>query len=103
MKFLENNGKNLKKFYTHENNNVLSLSIAKFCPNLKSLFVRFNDGEIDALKTIFISCQYLESIKIWCGKRHLAEKEVYETVTNYSSNNFCELKIHNRSNSDFIS
>ncbi|CAB4387424.1 unnamed protein product [Rhizophagus irregularis] len=104
MKFLENNGKNLKKFYTDENNKDLSLSIAKFCPNLKSLFVILNNGEIDILKTIFISCQYLESIKIWCDKGNfgefLSEKEVLETVAKYSPNNFCELKIYNCSNSD---
>ncbi|PKY41122.1 hypothetical protein RhiirA4_539367 [Rhizophagus irregularis] len=104
MKFLENNGKNLKKFYTDENNKDLSLSIAKFCPNLKSLFVILNNGEIDILKTIFIGCQYLESIKIWCGKGYfsefLSEKEVLETVAKYSPNNFCELKIYNISKSD---
>ncbi|EXX67504.1 uncharacterized protein OCT59_001419 [Rhizophagus irregularis] len=100
MKFLENNGKNLKKFYTGENNKDLSLSIAKFCPNLKSLFVIFNDDEIDVLKTILINCQYLESIKIWCGTDYLSEKEVLETVAKYSPNNFCELKIHHITNSD---
>ncbi|PKY48777.1 hypothetical protein RhiirA4_404737, partial [Rhizophagus irregularis] len=100
MKFLENNGKNLKKFYTGENNKDLSLSIAKFCPNLKSLFVIFNNDEIDVLKTILINCQYLESIKIWCGTDYLLEKEVLETVAKYSPNNFCELKIHHITNSD---
>jgi len=103
MKFLENNGKNLKKFYTYENNSVLSLSISKFCPNLKSLFVVFNDGELDILKTIFINCQNLESVKIWCGRKYLNKKEVFETVANYSPNSFCELKIYNSPNSYFIS
>ncbi|PKC62397.1 hypothetical protein RhiirA1_465177 [Rhizophagus irregularis] len=94
IKFLENNGKNLKKFYTSENDKDLSLSIAQFCPNLKSLFIVFNDGELDILKTILINCQYLESIKIRCGKDCLSEKEVLETVARYSPNNFRELKIH---------
>ncbi|RIA83780.1 hypothetical protein C1645_833259 [Glomus cerebriforme] len=35
MKFLENNGKRLKKFYIGGNDRALNLSIAKFCPNLK--------------------------------------------------------------------
>ncbi|PKB92538.1 hypothetical protein RhiirA5_368445, partial [Rhizophagus irregularis] len=100
MKFLENNGKNLKEFYTGENNKDLSLSIARFCPNLKNLFVLFNNGELDVLKTILISCQYLESIKIWCGINYLSEKEVLETVAKYSTNNFCELKIHHITTSD---
>jgi hypothetical protein len=103
MKFLETNGNNIKKFYTVEKCNALSLSIANFCQNLQRLFVRFNNGEIDTLKTIFINCQYLECIKIWCGEEYLSEKEVFETVANYSPNNFCELKIYNNSKSDFIS
>jgi hypothetical protein len=104
MKFLENNGKNLKKFYTDENDKTLGLSIANFCRNLKSLFVIIDSGEIDVLKTIFVNCQHLESIKVWCGKHYivdnLTEKEVLETVVNHSPNNFCELKIYNSSNSD---
>src|SRR5581483_7842122 len=74
MKFLEVNGKNLEEFYTDENNNALNLSIAIFCPNLKKLFIVFNNGEIDILRDIFNSCQYLERIKIWCGERYLDEK-----------------------------
>jgi hypothetical protein len=35
----------------------------------------------------------LESIKIWCGHYDLNEKEVLDTVVNYSPNNFHELKI----------
>ncbi len=96
MKFLENNGKNLKNLFVHADDNALSLSIAKFCPNLKSLFIMFNSGEVEILKTIFTNCQYLESIKIWCGSKgyYLTENEVFETVANHSPNNFCELKIY---------
>jgi hypothetical protein len=54
MKFLENNGKNLTKFYTDEGDKALSLSISNFCPNLKSLFVIFNSDESDILKTILL-------------------------------------------------
>ncbi|RIA90187.1 hypothetical protein C1645_876264 [Glomus cerebriforme] len=95
MKFLENNGKNLKEFYIGENNGALTLSITKFCPNLKKLFILFNNDELDILKAIFNSCQYLESIFFWCGKRFLGENEVLETVAEYSPKNFCELKIYN--------
>ncbi|GBB85337.1 hypothetical protein RclHR1_01190013 [Rhizophagus clarus] len=103
IKFLETNGKYLKKFYTIENYNALNLSIAKLCPNLQRLFIRFNRDEIDILKAILINCQYLESIKIWCGEDYLIEKEVLKTVANYSLNNFCELKLFNHSKSDFVS
>ncbi|PKC61163.1 hypothetical protein RhiirA1_425146, partial [Rhizophagus irregularis] len=94
MKFLENNGKNLKKFYIGGSDKALRLSIAKFCPNLKSLFIIFRNGELEVLKNTLSSCKYLESIKIWCGTDYLSEKEVLETVAKYSPSNFCELKIH---------
>ncbi|CAB4397134.1 unnamed protein product [Rhizophagus irregularis] len=97
IKFLENNGKNLKKFHISESDKAFNLSIAKFCPNLKNLSAIFNNGESDVLKTIFINCQQLESIKIWCGEGLLTEKEIFEIVANYSPNNFCELKIFNES------
>jgi hypothetical protein len=103
MKFLEINGKNLLKFYTGENNRKLNLSIANLCPNLQSLFIVFNNGEIDILKNIFMSCQYLESIKIWCGVKYLNEKEVLETVANHAPKYFYKLKICNMSNSDLSS
>jgi hypothetical protein len=103
MKFLENNGKNLKKFHTDENDKALSLSIPNYCPNLKSLFVIINSDELDILKTLFINCQCLESIKIWCGKGFLTEKEVFETVAKHSPNNFCELKLYNVSCTHIIS
>jgi hypothetical protein len=106
MKFLETNGENLRKIYISEGvsridlpdmrhlNNDLNLTIANFCPNIKRLIIRINDDKIDVLKTIFINCQYLEFIKIWCGKKSLIET-VFEIVTNYSPKNFCELILYN--------
>jgi hypothetical protein len=111
MKFLETNGKNLKKIYISEGilgidllnmrglNNDLNLTIANFCPNVKRLIIRIND-EIDVLKTLFINCQYLEFIKIWLGEKSLTDT-VFEIVTNYSPKNFCELVLHN-SKLDYI-
>ncbi|PKK66480.1 hypothetical protein RhiirC2_852853 [Rhizophagus irregularis] len=97
IKFLENNGKNLKKLYISRSNRDLSLSIANLCPNITSLYVIFKNNELDILKTIFINCQHLESIKILCGVKHLNKKKVLETVANYSPNKFCELKIYSSS------
>ncbi|GBB88152.1 hypothetical protein RclHR1_14690007 [Rhizophagus clarus] len=100
IKFLETNGKNLKKIYFGvSNDKSIKLTIANFCLNLRSLFVIFDRNELEILKTIFNNCQHLESIKIWCGTRHLTEKEVFETIANYSPNNFHELKIYNTSHS----
>ncbi|RIA81275.1 hypothetical protein C1645_837269 [Glomus cerebriforme] len=101
IKFLENNGKNLKKFYVKEVNYSLNLSIAKFCPNLKKLSIMCNI-ELDTLKIIFNSCQYLKNIKIWCGTYWLKEKEILETIAKHSPKNFCKLKIYNCSNSELL-
>jgi hypothetical protein len=95
IKFLENNGKNLKKLYISRSDKALRLSITNFCPNITSLRVTFENDELNIMRIIFINCQYLESIKIWCGEKYLNEKEVLETVANYSPNNFHELKIYN--------
>jgi hypothetical protein len=89
MKFLENNGKNLQYFYAVENNKAVNLSIAKFCPKIRSIFVLFSDDVIDILKTIFINCKDLECIKIWGH----CDLEVLDTVANYSPCNCHELNI----------
>ena len=97
MKFLEIHGKNLEEFCIYEKGNALE-SIAKFCPNLKRLYIRFDDSELDMLKTIFNSCQYLESLKIMYVGEILSAK-VLESVAKYSPKSFYELKIHYYSHS----
>jgi hypothetical protein len=98
IKFLENNGKNLREFYLGDikgySNNSLNLAIAKFCPNLKKISTGIKYDELEILKIIFISCQYLESIKIWCGSIFLSEKEALETVVKYSNKNISELILY---------
>ncbi|PKY48343.1 hypothetical protein RhiirA4_463918 [Rhizophagus irregularis] len=94
IKFFENNGKNLKEFCTCNYDNRLNLAIARFCPNLKSLFTLFLDNEIETLKAIFNNCQQLESIKVWCGNGYLNESELFEALANYSPKNFNELEIY---------
>ncbi|CAB4382243.1 unnamed protein product [Rhizophagus irregularis] len=90
IKFLENNGKNLKEIYIGEiercNDNLLNLAISKFCPMLRKLSTGIKNNELETLKIIFNSCKYLESIKIWCGGSFLSEKQALETVVKYSQN-----------------
>ena len=89
MKFLEINGKNLQEFYICNSfDSALNSSIAKFCPNLKKLFAIFNYDELDLLKTLFDSCQYLEGIVTWF------EKGLLDVVAKHSPKNFHELKLH---------
>uniref|UniRef100_U9TQ74 Uncharacterized protein n=1 Tax=Rhizophagus irregularis (strain DAOM 181602 / DAOM 197198 / MUCL 43194) TaxID=747089 RepID=U9TQ74_RHIID len=98
IKFLENNGKNLKEFYLSDikgySDNSLNLAIAKFCPNLKKLSTGIKNDELETLKIIFNNCQYLESIKIWCGSIFLSEKEALETVVKQSHKNISELILY---------
>ncbi|RIA92325.1 hypothetical protein C1645_736423 [Glomus cerebriforme] len=105
IKFLEINGNNLKKLDMgiYKLNDTLILSIVKHCPNLKELSKIFRSDELYALRIIFESCQYLESIKFWCGKEwYLDEKEALETVAKYSPKHFYILKMYNAANSKLV-
>ncbi|PKY39881.1 hypothetical protein RhiirA4_415396 [Rhizophagus irregularis] len=98
MENYKNNGKNLKEFYLSDikgySDNSLNLAIAKFCPNLKKLSTELKNDELETLKIIFNNCQYLESIKIWCGSIFLSEKEALETVVKQSHKNISELILY---------
>ncbi|RIA97863.1 hypothetical protein C1645_871098 [Glomus cerebriforme] len=97
IRFLEN-GKNLKEFYVGDDegysDNSLNLAIAKFCPNLRKLSVGFKNNELESLKIVLKSCQYLESIKIWCGGEFLSEKDALEMFVNYSNKNTYEIILY---------
>ena len=71
--------------YLESNNNLLNLSIARFCPNLKSLFTMFD--EIETLKEVLNSCKYLESIKVGY------QKGILEVIANHSPNNLLKLAL----------
>jgi hypothetical protein len=103
IKFLEINGGSLKEFYIGDYDNSLNLAIAKFCPNLKSLFTIFMDNELGSLKLIFDNCQLLESVRIWCGYELLREKDFLETLVKYSPKNFYKLRLFNDSDSQLVS
>jgi hypothetical protein len=97
IKFLENNGKNLKEFhigdYSGDCDNSLNLAVAKFCPSLRKLSTGFKSNELETMKIVFNSCRYLESIKIWCSDEFLNEKQALEMILKYSPKNFYELKL----------
>ncbi len=94
MKFLENNGKNLVDLsINHYMDKSLGLSVIQYCPNLKNLVIIIKKNDLDTLKNIFNSCQYLESLKIWCGGDCIDENEMLNIVAKYSPKNFSKLKI----------
>jgi hypothetical protein len=93
INFLEKNGKNLKEFHADEEGNQVNLALSKFCPNLKKLSTGFKKDELEMLKTIFSNCQYLESIKIWCGGFFLNDNELFLAILTYSPKNFHGLQL----------
>ena len=99
--FLENNGKNLREFYVYySTDNSLNLAVAKFCPNLRKLFIGYeiNYIELQTLKLILKNCQYLERIKIQWDDSYLGEKNLLDAVAECSSKNFHELRLSYTSN-----
>jgi len=84
IKFLENNGKNLKELYS---NDSMNLATVKFCPKLK-LCSMFRSNEMGTLKKIFNSCQELENVKVSCGNMYLDENELLKVVGKYSPKKF---------------
>ncbi|PKY24105.1 hypothetical protein RhiirB3_438539 [Rhizophagus irregularis] len=79
VNFLEINGKNLKEFYVRNSNNLLNLAIIKFCPNLRKLSTKFSNDELDTLKLILNTYQYLENIDIFC-KEYMNDLNLIEIV-----------------------
>lgn len=94
IKFLENNGKNLKELYVKGNDNSLNLAIIKFCPNLINLSTKVEKDCAETLKLIFSNCRYLEGIKIFFEK-HIDMKGAYNaTMTSLPKITFCRLNRH---------
>ncbi|CAI2179019.1 16992_t:CDS:1 [Funneliformis geosporum] len=101
-KLLENNGKNLYKLDLGGIDNSLKLNIAQLCPNLKKLYMMFENDEMDIFKGILCNCQHLEGIKVWCGCPYLDEMEMLETVVKYSPKCFHELRIYSRTFPEYL-
>jgi len=69
----------------------MMVTIAKFCPNLKSLHTKFKFYEEETLKAILISCQQLESFEVLCSNNIINETELLADIVKYSSKKFYEL------------
>ncbi len=84
----------MEKFQLNYDGNLSNLAIAKFSPNLKFLYTKYKNDEVETLKLILNGCQQLESIGVWCDNYYqLNECELLEVVTKYSPKKFHELKI----------
>ena len=96
IKFLEINGKNLTEFCINRfrgNVDSINLALAKFCPNLKILTTIFKEDELETLKIILNSCEYLEIIKVWYGDEYLNGKAFFKVLSEYLQKNFYELSV----------
>ncbi|GES73777.1 hypothetical protein GLOIN_2v1784405 [Rhizophagus clarus] len=94
IKFLENNGKNLKEFYVNECNNSLNSTIADNCLNLKSLYTLIPVDGIEILKMNFNNCQQLEFFITLCEDSYLEGNQLLEIVVNHSPKSFHKLVLH---------
>ncbi|PKY34302.1 hypothetical protein RhiirB3_532783 [Rhizophagus irregularis] len=94
IKFLENNGKNLKEFCARSYglyDNSLDLAIAKFCPNLRNLSIRIEHDVLETLKLFLVSCQYLESLRVFDDRYpYVNTDDISEKIMKYSP----KLKLH---------
>src|ERR1043166_2705096 len=72
----------------------INLTIARFCPNLKSLYTII--GKEETLRMIFNSYQQLESIKVDCDQYYgyLNENKILEVAAKCSPEKFHEIRIH---------
>ena len=91
IKFLENNGKNLRELWISFIGSLLGLTVAKVCPKLITLYTRFKEAE--TLEAILNGCQHLESIKVWRQHLGLDEYKLLETIATYSPKRFYELRL----------
>jgi hypothetical protein len=96
IKFLEINGKNLIRFDGFYDCKTKNLTLAKFCPNLKNLSITFNDykeDELESLKIVLTSCQYLESISIQFNYKFITSKNLFDVLIKYSPKTFHKLSL----------
>ncbi|CAG8525507.1 5809_t:CDS:1 [Funneliformis caledonium] len=94
IKFLENNGNYLEKYYGLYNyNNSINVAIGKFCSNLKFFCVTLKRNEMEGFKVILNNCHRLEGIEVWCGSDYLNEIELLEVVVKYSPKTFYNLSL----------
>ena len=75
----------MEKVFVDYSNKSLMLSVAQYCPNPKKPSII--DDELGIWKTIFSSCQHLESTKVWCDSGE-NEKGLLDVVAKYSPKKF---------------
>ncbi|EXX72798.1 uncharacterized protein OCT59_027107 [Rhizophagus irregularis] len=68
IKFLENNGKNLKRFHVQRNGHTLNLAVIDLCPNLNYIATKIMYDIEPILKLFINSFQYLKYIDVYYEK-----------------------------------
>ncbi|GBC10275.1 hypothetical protein RclHR1_00950012 [Rhizophagus clarus] len=96
IRFLKNNGKNLKELSVCESDDIINLAISEFCTNLRKLSAGLKNDELETLKFVFKGCRYLKSIEFWCGGGLLNEKEALEVIAKHSHENISEIILNHQ-------
>jgi hypothetical protein len=91
------NGKNLTRFDGLYDRKKINPALAKFCPNLKTLSIHFNDNKEDelvSLKMVLINYQDLKSIRVQFNYGFITNKNLFDVLTKYSPKNFHQLSLY---------
>jgi hypothetical protein len=95
MKFLKNNGRNLKQIHFNIDYDPLNETIRECCKNIRILHIKLTDEKkrgLSKLCSFFDALPLLESIKIEIRYTY-NEKSLFNCVIEKSPKNFCELKL----------
>ncbi|GBB99041.1 hypothetical protein RclHR1_00340032 [Rhizophagus clarus] len=94
IKFLENNGENLKRIHLNKNYHALNHSICENCKNVRILNIELTNISLFQLSQFFEYLPFLESVKInMYSQSRIKENRLLGFVAKKSPKNFCELKL----------
>lgn len=77
IKFLENNGKNLKMLHIQRNGHALNSAVADLCPNLLGLSAKITYDRERIIESIINGCRYLNHINIIYENPYTGDADCY--------------------------
>ncbi|RGB27035.1 hypothetical protein C1646_769634 [Rhizophagus diaphanus] len=101
IKFLENNGKNLKRFHVQRNGHILNSAVIELCPNLIYFATRIMYDIETILKSFINGFQYLKYIDVYYERSIFTENNITIIMKGLTKNylpeylphiSFCKLR-----------
>ncbi|PKK61652.1 hypothetical protein RhiirC2_791494 [Rhizophagus irregularis] len=94
IKFLENNGKNLKRFHVQRNGHTLNLAVIDLCPNLNYIATKIMYDIEPILKLFINSFQYLKYIDVYYEKSIFTKNNITVIMKGLTKNYLPEYLPH---------